>query len=117
MSNSKVSLGKVDSIIEKGEKNQPLFMKEGDHVVKLIGKGTWGAKASACILTNCGTIGAFQLIQQMRKDGILEQFLEEGEFVFEVGTDLHLTIAAKAVVETRLPVEEVATPAKSTKKK
>jgi hypothetical protein len=106
MSTSKVSLGKVDSIIEKGEKNQPLFMKEGDHEVKLIGKGTWGAKASACILTDKGTIGAFQLIDQMRKDSILDQFLEDGEFVFEIGTELHLTIAAKAVVETRIPVPQ-----------
>ena len=99
----KVSLGKVDVIIEKGEKSQPLFMKEGDHEVKLIGKGTWGAKASACILTDKGTIGAYQLIEQLRKDSILDQFLEDGEFQFEVGTELHLTIANKAVVETRLP--------------
>jgi|688.fasta_scaffold1102010_1 hypothetical protein len=103
---SKVSLGKVSEIIERGEKNSPLFMKEGEHLVKLLGKGTWGQKASQCILTDKGTIGAYQLIDQMRKDGILEDFLDEAEFVFETGEELFVTINAKAVVETRLPDEE-----------
>lgn len=103
MENPKVSLGKIDSIIEKGEKSQPLFMKEGEHNIKLIGKGTWGAKASACILTDKGTIGAFQLIEQLRKDSNLDQFTVDGEFVFEIGTALGITIASKAVVETKIP--------------
>jgi len=103
---SKVSLGKVTEIIEKGEKNSPLFMKEGEHLVKLLGKGTWGQKASQCILTDKGTIGAYQLIDQLRKDGILEDFLDEQEFVFETGEELFVTINNKAVVETRLPEEE-----------
>ena len=100
---NKVSLGKISSIVEKGEKSQPLFMKEGEHSIKLIGKGTWGAKASACILTDKGQIGAFQLIEQLTKDTNIAAFTVEGEFVFESGTPLDITIANKAVVETKIP--------------
>lgn len=101
---NKVSLGKISSIVEKGEKSQPLFMKEGEHSIKLIGKGTWGAKASACILTDKGQIGAFQLIEQLTKDTNIDAFTVDGEFVFEIGTPLDITIANKAVVETKIPV-------------
>lgn len=103
MSKSKVSLGKIDSIKEKGEKSTPLFMKEGEHTIALIGKGTWGKNASQCIITDKGTIGAYQLIEQLEKDLILDQFQDDGEFVFETGKLLLITIANKAVVETKIP--------------
>lgn len=104
MDNTKVSLGRIDSIIEKGEKSTPLFMKEGEHSIKLLGKGTWGAKASACIITDKGTIGAYQLIDQLRKDSNLDRLTVDGEFVFDIGFALDIVIANKAVVQTMIPV-------------
>ena len=107
MNNPTVSLGKISSIIEKGEKAQPLFMKEGSHNLSLIGKGTWGPKKSDCIITSNGTIGAFALIDQLRKDDNLDHFLIDDEFRFEVGQPLVITISEKQVVETRIPSNEV----------
>lgn len=105
--NPTVSLGKVSEIIEKGEKSQPLFMKEGSHSLTLIGKSTWGPKKSDCIITSNGTIGAFALIDQLRKDDNLDHFLEDEVFRFEVGQKLVITISEKQVVETRIPTDEV----------
>jgi hypothetical protein len=106
MNNPTVSLGKIDSIKEKGEKTLPLFMKEGKHLVKLIGQGTWGKTNSACVLTDKGQIGAYQLIDRLDKDDNLDQFTVDGEFVFEVGTAINIVIANKAVVETSIPSDE-----------
>lgn len=101
-----ISLGRIDSIKEKGEKNLPLFMKEGKHLVKLIGQGTWGKTNSACVLTDKGTIGAYQLIDRLDKDDNLDQFTVDDEFVFEIGTAINIVIANKAVVETSIPSDE-----------
>jgi len=106
MNNPLISLGKIDSIIEKGQANMPLFMKEGSHNVKLIGQGTWGKKASQCIVTDKGNIGAFALIDQLKKDSILDRFIIGDEFKFEHGTALTIVIADKAVVETSIPSDE-----------
>lgn len=106
MSNVTISLGRIDVIIEKGEKTQPLFMKEGPHSIKLIGEGTWGKNASKCILTDKGQIGAFQLIEQLKKDDNLDQFIVNDEFQFEHGKAINIVIANKAVVETSIPADE-----------
>jgi hypothetical protein len=116
MKNPLISLGKIDEIIEKGQKDMPLFMKEGTHNVKLIGQGTWGKKASQCIVTDKGNIGAFALIDQLKKDLILEQFIIDDEFKFEHGMALTIVIADKAVVETRIPSDEVKDEPKEEKK-
>lgn len=106
MSKPKVSLGKWSDIKEKGMQNAPLFLKDDTHDLTLIGKGTWGAKASACIITSKGSIGAYALMKQMELDDCLNSFLQDGEFVFEVGTPLVVTIANKNVVEVRIPSDE-----------
>lgn len=102
MTSSKVSLGQWKAIKEKGEESAPLFMKDDRHHLSLLGKGTWGKTAAPCILTSKGTIGAYQLLSAMEKDGILSSFLTEGEFAFETGHQLFVTIASKVVTQVEV---------------
>lgn len=104
---SKVSLGKVTEIREKGLENAPLFLKNDKHDLTLLGQGTWGKKASKCVITSKGTIGAFALMDCMEKDGILSQFTVDEEFVFETGTRLFITISEKNVVQVEIPTNSV----------
>ena len=107
MSNTKVTLGQWNQIKEKGMENAPLFMKDDRHDLTLVGKSTWGKTNSPCILTSKGTVGAYQLLSQMDKDSILTSFLTDGEFMFEVGQRLFVTIASKAVTQVEVPTSVV----------
>ena len=109
MNSTKVTLGQWNQIKEKGMENAPLFMKDDRHDLTLIGKDVWGKTKSPCIKTSKGTIGAFQLLSQMEKDGILTSFLTDGEFMFEVGQRLFVTVAAKEVTQVELPTNAVET--------
>jgi len=106
MSKSKIVVGTVSEIKEKGERNLPLFMKEGPQTVKLMSTDTWGKSNQQCVVTDKGKVGAFQLYDRLEKDGLSEMFTEDGKFFFEPGVDLIITLKDKNIVQTELPADE-----------
>ncbi len=106
MSKSKIVVGVVSEIKEKGERNLPLFMKEGPQTVKLMSTDTWGKSNQQCVVTDKGKVGAFQLYDRLEKDGLAEMFTEDAKFFFEPGTSLVITLKDKNIVQTEVPTDE-----------